>query len=650
MSLTFATPVLLIGLLAAGIPVLLHLIATTRAPREYLPTVRFLREALVVTSRRRQVRRWLLLWLRSIALGLMALALAEPMTRWLAPAALGSKTAIAIVLDNSLSMSQRADGQPVFVQARDDIRGLLSGNNQPGAVGLWTTNAPDQTTERMTAQLDDLREAIEMVSLDEGPAPLARAADRALDALAASAGGSRILCLVTDMQAVSADALVDLHADPDDNITLLLISPNAGLAPADIGIASIDVTGHQIVNAEVTLAATLINAGPQAVLADADLMIADAPTGQSVRLRLPAAGDAASETPIRFDYQLKQREATEGAIRLDVHDAFDANNVRRFSLKPQGPVDVLIVAGDGAPGQFNPPGSILELAMDPFAGTADDVIRVERLGHEQFSPAMLDGRAAVFFCQVPIFSDEDVRAIDRFVRDGGLATFLLGDGPDPESYNAMQTAEGNPLLPVTLAATLGQTGYDAPAIASEWHNTEHPYLAGLYPTSEQYPTLLARRFTPLERNTTVAATLIRLTGGRPLLIGRAHGAGRILVSAVADDPSASNAMTEPLLPVILLRAALNAAPGSAASDASLNPPAAEMDLTTTGPDLVTRLADNGFANVVLARSLPEARAQLDDQAAGDNWWDVVAILVAAVLLIEAFVANRNLLSEDAAPR
>jgi hypothetical protein len=650
MNLTFTAPAMLIGLLAAGIPVLLHLIATTRAPREYLPTVRFLREAIVVTSRRRQVRRWLLLWLRSLALGLMALALAEPMTRWLAPVGLGSNTTIAIVLDNSLSMSQRTDGQPVIEHARNDIHALLTGDNQPRRTGLWLTNGTLPGDATMTAQLDDLRDAIDTVTLDDQPAPLSRTASRALDALVETSSGSRILCLVTDMQAVSADALVDLTTDPTDNVTLLLVAPNDGVTPTDIGVARIEVAGHQIVNADVTLNATLINAGPQAILADADLTIDDAPTGRSARVRLPPGSDAASETPISLSYQLMQPGPTEGEIRLDVHDAFDANNVRRFTLQPEGPIDVLIVAGDGRAGQFNPPGSILELALDPFAGTDSDVIRVERIPHEQFSPAMLDGQAAVFFCQVPTFDTSQIAAIDRFVRDGGLATFLLGDGPDPTSYNAIQTEGGTPLLPVTLAPPIGRATYDAPAIATEWNNTDHPYLTGLYPEPSRYPTLLAHRLTPLERNATVAATLIRLAGGAPLLIGRGHGEGRILVCAVPDDPSASNAMTEPLLPAILLRAIFIARPTNA-TDGAINPPSAEMDLTTTSkPELLDRLSKNGFTNVIMARSLDEARDQLDEQAAGDNWWDVLAIIVAGVLLIEAFIANRNPLSEDDAPR
>jgi len=649
MNLTFATPALLIGLLAAGIPVALHLIASARAPREYLPTLRFLRNAMEFTARRRKIRQWMLLLLRSLMLGLLAIALAEPMTKWLAPVGLGRNAAVAVVLDNSLSMEQRYEGRTVFERARSDIRELLSGDYQPTMLSLWATNTPDPANETMTAQFDDLREAIEVVALDPNPAPLNRTITNALESLASTQRGQRIVCVFTDLQSISADALPDLRANRDDDITLVVIAPNAGTTPADIGIAEIQIEGHLIANAEVSLDATLLNAGPDPVLADAELLIDDQPTGQRLRLRLPPAGDAASRTPVTFSHRLARPGRTDGAIHLDIHDAFDANNTRLFAIEPAGPADVLIVAGPGSSEQFNAPGSILELALDPFPGTEQDVIRVERIDATRFSANMLNGRDAIFFCQVPDLSSDQVNAIDAFVRDGGLAIFLLGDGIDAESYNAMRTSTDDAWFPVSVEAPTGRMGYDAPAVASEWINTAHPMIAGLYPSDDQYPTLLARRYVPMMRNATTASTLVRLESDEPLLVERTIGAGRLLVCAVPDDPATSNVMTEPLVPAMLLRSILDTHRVDEVDD-GLNPSSEEMDLTTVDPATILQLSDRGFANVWVATSLEDAKAQLATKAAGENWWDVLAVIVIAVLLIEAFVANRNLLSETPTER
>ncbi len=81
MNLTFATPAMLVGLLAAAIPLVLHLLAAMRAPARPFPSLRFLQMSMQQTARRRHVQHWLLLILRSVMLGLLALAVAEPISK-----------------------------------------------------------------------------------------------------------------------------------------------------------------------------------------------------------------------------------------------------------------------------------------------------------------------------------------------------------------------------------------------------------------------------------------------------------------------------------------------------------------------------------------------------------------------------------------
>ncbi len=78
-ALNFSDPVMLIGLLAAGIPVLLHLLNRVRAPVVQFPTLRFLRLTAQKTSRRRQVQHFLLLLMRMAVFALIAMAIAGPL-------------------------------------------------------------------------------------------------------------------------------------------------------------------------------------------------------------------------------------------------------------------------------------------------------------------------------------------------------------------------------------------------------------------------------------------------------------------------------------------------------------------------------------------------------------------------------------------
>ncbi len=80
-AITFSDPLMLIGLLAAGIPVVLHLLNRIRSPIVPFPTLRFLKITAQKTSRRRQLEQWLLLALRMAVLALAAMAIAHPLIR-----------------------------------------------------------------------------------------------------------------------------------------------------------------------------------------------------------------------------------------------------------------------------------------------------------------------------------------------------------------------------------------------------------------------------------------------------------------------------------------------------------------------------------------------------------------------------------------
>ena len=78
-AINFAFPfMLLVGLLAATIPILLHLLNRIRSPIVPFSTLRFLRITAQKTSRRRQLQQWLLLLLRMAVFAMLGMAVAGP--------------------------------------------------------------------------------------------------------------------------------------------------------------------------------------------------------------------------------------------------------------------------------------------------------------------------------------------------------------------------------------------------------------------------------------------------------------------------------------------------------------------------------------------------------------------------------------------
>jgi len=78
MGLSFLVPAFLAGLVALGIPVLIHLTRRERTAVVEFPSLMFLQKLPYETIHRRRIRHWLLLVLRCVALALVVAAFARP--------------------------------------------------------------------------------------------------------------------------------------------------------------------------------------------------------------------------------------------------------------------------------------------------------------------------------------------------------------------------------------------------------------------------------------------------------------------------------------------------------------------------------------------------------------------------------------------
>lgn len=132
--MAFLTPAFLLGILAAAVPIVLHLLRRERLPRVPFSDVRLLRGARLDQTRRQRLRELVLLALRVAALVLLSLAFARP---FVADRGGSGEGATVVLVDTSFSVSapgQAAEaralahaaidavpaGQPVGVVAFDD--------------------------------------------------------------------------------------------------------------------------------------------------------------------------------------------------------------------------------------------------------------------------------------------------------------------------------------------------------------------------------------------------------------------------------------------------------------------------------------------------------------------------------------------------
>ena len=191
--MSFLAPFYLLLAGAAAVPLLLHLLRRRVATRVDFPAARYLQRAEQEHSRSLRLRNLLLMLLRVLLVLVLALAAARPFT-----AGIGvghGPTAVAVVLDNSLSTTAVTAGTPVFAQLRDATRALLLASTPADRVWLVTADGQVRggTRDALVTELARMTP-----SEDAGDLPLAFR--RAAAAVQGSALPARTIAVATDAQ------------------------------------------------------------------------------------------------------------------------------------------------------------------------------------------------------------------------------------------------------------------------------------------------------------------------------------------------------------------------------------------------------------------------------------------------------------------
>ncbi|MEP6622419.1 MAG: BatA and WFA domain-containing protein [bacterium] len=223
--MSFLAPLFLLLGGAAAVPLLLHLLRRNIATRVDFPAARYLQRAEQEHSRSLRIRNLLLMLLRVILILALAFAAARPLI-----AGLGvghGPTAVAVVLDNSLSTTAMNGGTPVFVQLRDAARALISATTPNDRVWLVTADGRVRGGSRDALIAELMRVT---PSQDAGDLPLAL--QRAAAAVQGTTLQARAVAVATDGQRSAWRSVSRV------NVPLTLLAPR-GDAPRNRSVLAV---------------------------------------------------------------------------------------------------------------------------------------------------------------------------------------------------------------------------------------------------------------------------------------------------------------------------------------------------------------------------------------------------------------------------
>lgn len=281
--MTFAAPWALLGLVAAAIPVLLHLVQRRDPPERLFPAVQYLEDATREHRRRLRLRHLLLLACRTVLVLALVLAAAGPLARRAVPLGRHAPSALVLVLDNSASSGTVVGGTPLVEALVREARAVLS--RATPADRLWLLLADGVmrpgTREELLGRLD------EVVPVP-GRLDLGEAIRQGREVVRGSGRAGEVVVLT--------DAQHSAVAPADGAVPVVVLRPG-GPAPLNRAITTLDA-GPQPWGPEGGRIAMVVQA-PDTAAVPASLQVDGAPRrdllitpgiAMSQRLAAPATG------------------------------------------------------------------------------------------------------------------------------------------------------------------------------------------------------------------------------------------------------------------------------------------------------------------------------------------------------------------------
>jgi hypothetical protein len=532
-SVGFLDPALLWGLLAASLPLLIHLFFRRRPRPLAFPAFEFVLRARRQTERRLKLRRLLLFLARTLVLAAIALALARPRAERPAAAAATSAgpAATVIVLDGSGSMAYRLGGESLFERGRRQALAALTalGNEEPVAAlpcdgGAPTAVAPsfDRAAARQAlaeAQPGALRAdlngclAAALQGLAEGRGP---------------AGLGRRIVVVTDLTA----SAWRLDVPPPQGAEVRVVDAAGGASLPNLAVTELTAEPDAAV-------------GPRGYRVTATVLNAGAERAGEVSLTLRAAGDP--RPPVRAFLDLPPG----GTVRKTFSHAFAAggpavltaalppdalplDDQRALTLRVPREVKALVVDGAPSPIKLRDEAWFVEAAL----ASAASPVRPTLIDAEALAGADLKAFDVVLLLNVRSVGTRGAD-LEAFVHAGGGLFISMGDQVDPDAANRELAA----LLPLPLHlvktaapdGARGPAGGGAPgggAARLARLDEAHPALAVF--TGEAREGLTGARFQrymltrPAGRGEP-PRVLAAFEDGAPALVEARRGQGRVLL-------------------------------------------------------------------------------------------------------------------------
>jgi len=535
--MNFLVPAFLAGLAALAIPIAMHLRHREKGQPVRFPSLMFLEQLAIRTSKRQRITDWPLLALRALALALLVLAFARPFAEGnAAQDGTDAAKAVVVLLDRSLSMGHTA----VWPAALDSARAIVEALGPKDQVALVYFDDDAEVAQSLTADHAAVKALLSVAQPGTGGTRYVSALRVARSVLLDAPAIPADVVVITDLQRSGVAGLVGLELP--SRITVRAV-PVVATNRANVSVTGVDV--RRVADAERTRLAV-----------QARVIARDGTAPRTLRARLEIDGrisgeqevtvPATGERLVSFEAVPLPAGRVRGRIVLDA-DLLAADDTFHFALAGEDALPVVLLAPDDA---FRTETLFTERAL--VIGRAPTV-RVNRQRPGSLTAAALQDAGLVIIWDTPLSSGE-ASAVEAFVSAGGGALVVIG---------RRLSAQGAD-VPLAVATIDGMADRFADRGGSFGElRSEHPLFAAFRETPSA---LTGARFLRYARaNPAIGSDMLaRFDDGLPAMLEARRGAGRVITALVPLDTRTGDLPLQPAFLPLMRRLVLHASGHEAA--------------------------------------------------------------------------------------
>ena len=537
--MAFLNPFFLFGLLAAGIPLIIHLWNRRRVVTVDFSSLMFLMAAHRENARRFQIRQLLILLLRMAIVALIAFALARPfLTLGLPVASVRAKTDIVIVLDNSYSMAHQDVDGIRFEKAQTlaiDIMGTL--RHGDSAALILMSDIPNPIFRQLTPDLGSVTAAINAATVSYRATNVQPSLELAHEILAESEQLNKELYLISDFtrngwENVGGFSLGVSSRFPrpyNRSGARVSLIPVAEGEAHNTNIEEVRASNQLIgVNLPLQLNVTTANHSV-APLAQRMLTLFIGAEKQKT-VSFSAAANESLNTTLTYNFSTPGTHI--GYLTL-TEDRLNIDNRRYFALDVIGEVRVLCV---GEQTEYlalalNPHNALVSSPVNGaavFRDTSPNTIDTNGImilptqcTPSEFESFPLEDYDVIILADVPKITRQIGAQLQEFIRHGKSVIAFVSRHSNAESYNALSDA----WLPAQLGSTLTWT----PPQQVRAYEEGHP-IFDIFP-NEGFSAQYAPQFYSgvMLRPTPESKVIAHFNDDTPFLIERNQGTSTVLL-------------------------------------------------------------------------------------------------------------------------